>query len=145
MSFLRRRWAAVRARGDDAGSGGGISLLLLAGGFALLLVVGLVVDGGAKAQALDRAGQIASEAARAGAQSITDQGGRVNERASQAAVQAYLAAAQVSGNSYLNENRVVVTVTITQPTIFVSMVGIDTVTVTGTGYADVIYSSGSNP
>ncbi len=144
MSFLRRRWAFLRSRGAESGSGGGISLLLLAGGFALLLVVGLVVDGGAKAQALDRAGQIASEAARAGAQTITDQGGRVNERAASAAVQSYLAAAHVSGSSHLEGNRVVVNVSITEPTIFVSMVGIDTITVTGTGYADVIYSSGSN-
>jgi len=64
-----RRWG--RIRGGEAGSGGGISLVMLIGAIGLLMVLGLVMDGSARARALDRADQLASEAARAGLQAAT--------------------------------------------------------------------------
>jgi len=116
-----------------------MSLVLLLCAVALLVVLGLVVDGGTKAQALDRANRVAMEAAGAGAQAITAGGGDVNAAAADAAVQNYLAAEGVSGDTQVHDNRVDVTVSLSEPTKMLSMVGIDEITVTGDGYATAIY------
>jgi len=137
---LREKWTDFRSRDGEDGSGGGMSLVLLFGAVALLVVLGLVVDGGTKAQALDRANRIAMEAAAAGAQAVTTGGGDVNAAAADAAVQDYLAAEGVTGDAQIQANRVDVAVTLTTPTKMLSMVGIDEITVTGDGYANVIYT-----
>jgi hypothetical protein len=137
---LRDKWTDLRSRDGEDGSGGGMSLVLLLCAVALLVVLGLVVDGGAKAQALDRANRIAMEAAAAGAQAFTTGGGEVNAAAADAAVQNYLAAEGVSGEAQIQANRVDVNVTLTKPTKMLSMVGIDEITVTGDGYANVIFT-----
>ena len=54
---------AVPFEGDQAGS---VTLFGVVAGLALLVLVGLVVDGGAKVRAVQRADAIAAEAARAG-------------------------------------------------------------------------------
>jgi hypothetical protein len=136
---LRQKWTDFRSRDGEDGSGGGMSLVLLLCAVALLVVLGLVVDGGTKAQALDRANRIAMEAA-AGAQAVTTGGGDVNAAAADAAVQDYLAAEGVTGEAQIQANRVDVAVTLTTPTKMLSMVGIDEITVTGDGYANVIYT-----
>jgi Flp pilus assembly protein TadG len=137
---LRQKWTDFRSRDGEDGSGGGMSLVLLLCAVALLVVLGLVVDGGTKAQALDRANRIAMEAAAAGAQAVTTGGGDVNAAAADAAVQDYLAAEGVTGDAQIQANRVDVAVTLTTPTKMLSMVGIDEITVTGDGYANVIYT-----
>ena len=137
---LREKWTDFRSRDGEDGSGGGMSLVLLLCAVALLVVLGLVVDGGTKAQALDRANRIAMEAAAAGAQAVTTGGGDVNAAAGDAAVQDYLAAEGVTGQAQIQANRVDVAVTLTTPTKMLSMVGIDEITVTGDGYANVIYT-----
>ena len=137
---LRQKWTDFRSRDGEDGSGGGMSLVLLLCAVALLVVLGLVVDGGTKAQALDRANRIAMEAAAAGAQAVTTGGGDVNAAAADAAVQDYLAAEGVTGEAQVQANRVDVAVTLTTPTKMLSMVGIDEITVTGDGYANVIYT-----
>ena len=138
---LREKWTDFRSRDGEDGSGGGMSLVLLLCAVALLVVLGLVVDGGTKAQALDRANRIAMEAAAAaGAQAVTTGGGDVNAAAADAAVQDYLAAEGVTGEAQIQANRVDVAVTLTTPTKMLSMVGIDEITVTGDGYANVIYT-----
>ena len=137
---LQEKWTDFRSRDGEDGSGGGMSLVLLLCAVALLVVLGLVVDGGTKAQALDRANRIAMEAAAAGAQAVTTGGGDVNAAAADAAVQNYLAAEGVTGDAQIQANRVDVAVTLTTPTKMLSMVGIDEITVTGDGYANVIYT-----
>ena len=137
---LKEKWTDFRSRDGEDGSGGGMSLVLLLCAVALLVVLGLVVDGGTKAQALDRANRIAMEAAAAGAQAVTTGGGDVNAAAADAAVQNYLAAEGVTGQAQIQANRVDVAVTLTTPTKMLSMVGIDEITVTGDGYANVIYT-----
>ena len=137
---LKEKWTDFRSRDGEDGSGGGMSLVLLLCAVALLVVLGLVVDGGTKAQALDRANRIAMEAAAAGAQAVTTGGGDVNAAAADAAVQDYLAAEGVTGQAQIQANRVDVAVTLTTPTKMLSMVGIDEITVTGDGYANVIYT-----
>ena len=137
---LKEKWTDFRSRDGEDGSGGGMSLVLLLCAVALLVVLGLVVDGGTKAQALDRANRIAMEAAAAGAQAVTTGGGDVNAAAADAAVQDYLAAEGVTGEAQVQANRVDVAVSLTTPTKMLSMVGIDEITVTGDGYANVIYT-----
>ena len=117
--------------------------------FALLLLAGLVIDGGltlaARVQAIDEA----QAAARAGAQAINlplfRSTGQVVLDPSQArqAAESYLAATGHTGTVAVNGEQVTVTVTISQPTQILSLAGIDHLTVTGTGTATA--EQGANP
>jgi hypothetical protein len=141
--FLARRWAHLRARGGEDGSGGGMSLFLVICSIALIIVTGLVVDGGAKATALDRATRIASEAARSGLQVASVDSGEIRDVAVRREVDRYLASADAtSWTTDVGDNTVVVQVTITRRTKMLSIIGIDQWTVTGTGSADAIYTAG---
>ena len=108
---------------------------------ALLLMAGLVLDGGlalaAKVQAIDDA----QAAARAGAQAIDiptyRASGQITLDPAQATADAerYLAAAGHTGTVSVNGEQVTVTVTITQATQILDLAGIDHLTETGTGTA----------
>ncbi|MHB1986661.1 MAG: hypothetical protein ACYCSF_01550 [Acidimicrobiales bacterium] len=108
---------------------------------ALLLMAGLVLDGGlalaAKVQAIDDA----QAAARAGAQAIDiptyRASGLITLDPAQATADAqrYLAAAGHTGTVSVNGEQVTVTVTITQATQILDLAGIDHLTETGTGTA----------
>ena len=108
---------------------------------ALLLMAGLVLDGGlalaTKVQAIDDA----QAAARAGAQAIDiptyRASGQITLDPAQAAADAerYLAAAGHTGTVSVNGKQVTVTVTITEPTQILSLAGINHLTETGTGTA----------
>jgi len=115
---------------------------------ALLLMAGLVLDGGltlaAKVQAIDEA----QAAARAGAQAIDiptyRATGQITLDPAQATTDAedYLAAAGHSGTVTVNGNQVTVTVSITQEMQILSIGGIDHLTVTGTGTATAEQNGG---
>lgn len=128
------RWRRL-VREED-GSAGGFALIALVAVVGLMLVLGLVVDGGAKAAAADRANRVAMEAARAGAQVLTAGSGSVDD-----AVQAYLAVEGVSGSDTVTGNRVDVTVRFTQPTKVLSMIGVGSFTMTGAGFAFANYTA----
>ena len=108
---------------------------------ALLLMAGLVLDGGlalaAKVQAIDDA----QAAARAGAQAIDiptyRASGLITLDPAQATADAqrYLAAAGHTGTVSVNGEQVTVTVTITQATQILDLAGIGHLTETGTGSA----------
>ena len=108
---------------------------------ALLAMAGLVLDGGlalaAKVHAIDGA----QAAARAGAQAIDiplyRQSGQITLDPAQAIVdaQGFLAAAGEHGRVTVAGETVSVTVTITQPTQILSVVGVDQLTVSGAGSA----------
>jgi len=108
---------------------------------ALVLLAGLVLDGGltlaAKVQAIDDA----QAAARAGAQAIDittyRATGQVTLDPAQASAdaQAYLAAAGDTGTVAVLGDQVTVTVTISQPMQILSLVGVRQLTVSGTGTA----------
>jgi hypothetical protein len=108
---------------------------------ALIVMTGLVLDGGlalaAKVQAIDDA----QAAARAGAQAIDlptyRATGQITLDPAEASADAerYLAAAGHTGTVAVNGEQVTVTVTISQPTQVLSLAGIDHLTVTGTGTA----------
>ena len=134
IKLRRRLWR-------EDGQGGGTSLMILTMIPALLIVFGLVIDGGAKAVALDRANRVAMEAARTGAQSISGPGD-ISAAAVNSAAQAYLAAEAVAGTVTVTGDRVDVHVNFAEPTKVLSIIGIDEWAVEGDGFAQVIYRIG---
>jgi Flp pilus assembly protein TadG len=108
---------------------------------AILLFAGLVLDGGLALAAKVRALGEAQEAARAGAQEIdlaayrADGTLRLAPQQASAAARNYLAAAGHTGTVSVAGNTVNVTVTVSQSTQLLGLVGIGSITVTGAGQA----------
>jgi Flp pilus assembly protein TadG len=141
-----------RLRGQDAERGSlGVFLAVLVPG--LLLIIGLAVDGGAKVAATQRANAIADEAARAAGQALDVSAAlagevRVDPAAAVAAAQDYLDRSGVQGAAtVVDGDTVQVTTTITEPTTFLGLIGIQSMTVEGFGTADLItdQSGGAGP
>lgn len=129
-------------RPADAGS---YSLLAIVLASMFLLLAGMVYDLGAKLRAGQRAGNIAEEAARAGAGQIDRDsayaGGRyvVDRSAAVRASRAYLRAAGQSGSvAPAGATKIRVTVTVTQPAVLLSMIGVGPMQVTRTATADLL-------
>ena len=140
------------ARCRDAERGAiGVFLAVLVPG--LLLIVGLAVDGGAKVAATQRANAIADEAARAGGQALDVSAApagqvRVDPAAAVAAAQDYLSRNGVQGTvTVVDADTLQVSTTITEPTTFLGLIGISTLTVEGTGTADLVndQNGGADP
>lgn len=114
---------------------------------AFILVVGLVTDGGAQLAAINHATAASEQAARLAAQEITGSvltGQRpvvAAGSASQTAHQA-LAAQGVTGSVSVSGDTVTVTASATRDTVFLSILGIDTVT--GTGEATARLARGTS-
>ena len=135
--------AGLRSRlaqsGDD--EAGMVTAFVVIFTLALLAMAGLVLDGGlalaAKVQAIDDA----QAAARAGAQAIdiplyrTTGQITLNPQAAVADAERYLAASGHTGTVTVTGDQVTVTVSVTQPTQILSIVGIDSIGVSGTGTA----------
>ena len=119
---------------DERGS---VSLFLVVAVLALFVAVGLVVDGGQKLRASQRADDAAAEAARAAAQSVQPgttvrgQAPRLNPAAAVNAAQSYLSAAGVTGTATVAGGRVQVTTSSSFTPTFLSLIGLGTQTVTG--------------
>lgn len=108
---------------------------------ALILTAGLVIDGGQKVTATSRAQTAAAGATRvAGNASATQQlAGRDPTGAAVLAARSYLAGQPgVRGSVDLAGGVVTVTASATEPTIFVSAIGIDSVTGRGRSQANVV-------
>ena len=127
------------------GERGSLTLMLAALMVALLALAGLVIDGGRKLNQSASAYAIAQEAARAGAgmvdRSAAYRSGafRVDEAQALAAARAYLADAGYSGTvSPDGTQRIRVTVTVTQPTLVLSLIGMDMLTSTGSAVASLV-------
>lgn len=138
MTALRK---ALRSRSDR----GSISLFAVVITVGLIVVIGLVVDGGGKIHAQQRAQTAAREAARAGGQAIVagtairGQGAVVDTSAARTAAQNYLTAAGVAGTvSIQGGNTVVVRTSETYQPTFLSIVGVGTQTVTGQSDAEIM-------
>jgi Putative Flp pilus-assembly TadE/G-like len=108
---------------------------------AVLLFAGLVLDGGLALAAKVRALGEAQEAARAGAQEIdlvayrTNGSLRLAPQQASAAARSYVAATGHAGTVSVAGNTVNVTVTISQSTQLLGLVGIGSIAVTATGQA----------
>ncbi|MPZ67611.1 MAG: hypothetical protein GEU83_19660 [Pseudonocardiaceae bacterium] len=120
-----------------ASESGSVSVWLVIIVPTLILVAGLVSDGGKVMTANERAQNIAEEAARAGADSLSDTAlrngvvGQLDPVQAQAAAQDYLHSAGVTGTITVTDDTVTVTTTITQHLPVLSAVGVDDSTVTG--------------
>ncbi len=124
---------------------GSLTLMLAVLMVALLALAGLVIDGGRKLNQSASAYAIAQEAARAGAgmvdRSAAYRSGtfRVDEGEALAAARAYLTGAGYSGSVTPDgSQRIRVTVTVTQPTLVLSLIGIDAMTSTGSAVASLV-------
>jgi Flp pilus assembly protein TadG len=136
-------WPATAAE-DERGS---FSLMLVIMAVALLALAGLVVDGGAKLDEAENATAVAQEAARAGAgmvnqgQAYSTGAFTVDPSRAVAAAQAYLASvasAGYQGSVNAGPRSIQVTVTVTQPTKILSIIGIDSMTVTRSATAALV-------
>ena len=137
---MRTRIQRLINRGNDTGaSGGGTALMMLILSLGLFMILGLVVDGGSRAQALDRADRIANEAARAGLQAAVITNGSIDIAAVEPAVQQYLSTEGVTGTVTVSPDSIRVHVTSTTPTKVLGIIGISTMTITGDGKADVTF------
>jgi Flp pilus assembly protein TadG len=122
---------------------GNITLPLLILVVSFLLFVGIVVDGSGKIQASDHANQVAQSAARTAANSLTGAAIatgtlQIDAVAAQASAQGYIAASGLRGNVAVVGNTVTVTVEEDYATIFLNMIGINTLTGKGTASARLI-------
>lgn len=130
-------------RRDDGGIAVYVAILTI----VLLSIIGLVLDGGGKLRATERADALAIEAARAAGQAvdpaaaITGQAIRVDPQAAAAAALAYLHQARTDGRVTISPDRTHLTVTVhdTYPTKFLPVVGITTLPVTGHGTATLLH------
>ncbi|MFF3735320.1 TadE/TadG family type IV pilus assembly protein [Streptomyces sp. NPDC002476] len=110
---------------------------------AILMVIGLLVDGGGALNAGNRATSLAQEAARAAgqqidpAQAVEGTAITIDPDAAVGAAQDYLAAANVQGTAAITDGgrSITVTVTDTYHPHFAQLVGKGTISVTGTATA----------
>ena len=110
---------------------------------AALMVMGLVVDGGAQMRAAQRADQVAREAARAAGQAISGdvvvgRTGLIDVSEGRRAANAYLAAADVDGTVTVDGTQITVTTRISYTPVVLSAFGIGTRTVTGVADAETV-------
>ena len=127
---------------DERGS---VSVWLALAAVALVLCVGIAVDLGGQVHAQQRARGIAAQAARtageevAAAQAIRGQAPTVDVAAAKRAASAYLAQAGVTGTVTVRSGNVLdVTVTDSYTPMFLSSIGVGTLTVTGHSSARLV-------
>lgn len=131
--YVRSRFDSVV---DDRGA---VAIFVVFVGVVLLLGIGIVVDGGGKTRAIQKADNAAAEAARAGGQMIIETGAmrggaaRLDTAKAIRAAQGYLAAAGVTGTATVTgPNAITVTATATYEPVFLNIIGMKTQTGTGT-------------
>jgi hypothetical protein len=123
-----------------------VTIFVAVATLGLLTLAGLVVDGGAKVRALQRADRIAAEAARAAGQAVdrgavlAGSGLRVDRRAALVAAEASLRAAGVDGTARLSDDGRAVAVTVrgSEPTVLLGLIGVARFDVTGTAQAVLV-------
>lgn len=136
---MTRRWR----QDPEAGS---VTVFFAVSMLGLLILIGLVTDGGARLRATQRADAFAAEAARAGGQALDlpdavgGNDNRVDRAAAIRAARAYLRAAGETGTVIVSADRthLVVTVTDSAPTVFLGLIGINHLSVTGSAQAELV-------
>ena len=123
---------------------GSISLWVVLASFCMILIVGIAVDFSGHAAAEHQARVSAGQAARAAGQAVQldalVRGGEVRPDPARAAAagDAYLAQAGLSGTVSVSGTVVTVTVSGTYECVFLSIIGIRTLPVSGTASADAV-------
>ncbi len=140
LIWLRHR---LRHEERDAGS---VTVFVAVTMLGLLVLCGLVVDGGAKLRATQQADRIAAEAARAAGQAVDPAAlvagdVTVDRAAAVESAQGYLTAAGVTGTVALSPDgtAIEVDVMVTAPSVFLGLVGIESFSVTGHGRAVLVH------
>jgi type IV secretory pathway TrbL component len=139
MRLSRRCHTGVRDHGS-------ISLMLVVLFAALVGLAGIVVDGGAKLTAGENAIAVAQEAARAGAMTVDESAAYssgsfvVSQEQALAAARSYLIGAGYHRYSLAADGAraIRVSVTVTEPTRFLALIGVDSFTCTGTATASLV-------
>jgi hypothetical protein len=134
------------AEGRGEGERGSLSLMLVILFVALVALAGIVVDGGAKLTADENAVALAQEAARAGAMTVDQSAAYssgsfvVSQQQALAAARSYLIGAGYDRYSVAADGSraIRVSVTITQPTRFLSLIGVESFSCTGTATASLV-------
>jgi hypothetical protein len=153
---IARSWVARtrRASSGEPSERGAVSLFVAIAVVGLLALAGLVVDGGAKVRAVQRADRIAAEAARAAGQAVdltvVMQGGgvRVDRRAALVAAESHLRASGVEGSARVVDGGrgIAVSTTISAPTVFLGLIGVPQFTVRGNADVTLVHSeTGARP
>ena len=145
MTPRQRRGWVNRHEWRSRGERGSVSLWAATAALAMIILTGLAVDLGGQVYARQHAVDVARQAARAGGQqlqpapAIRGQGLRTDPQRAVAAARSYLAAADLSGSVSV-QGGTVVTVTTTggYDTVFLSVIGIDHLQVTGHAEARTI-------
>ncbi|MFE5717851.1 pilus assembly protein TadG-related protein [Streptomyces erythrochromogenes] len=143
ITALTRRITALRDRirlGEDRGS---LSPFYALSALGIIMIMGLLVDGGGALNATNKATGLAQEAARAAGQQLNIpaavQGTEitVDPDAAVAAAQDYLATQNVSGSVTVTDGGQGLEVTVhdTYTTLFAQFVGRSTISVSGTAHA----------
>lgn len=128
-------------RGNDRGS---ISLWAALAAFCMIVIVGIGVDFGGQAVAEQRARTVAAQAARAAGQQLqldaVARAGTATTDTSSAitAATAFLAQSGQSGTASVAGNTITITVTGSYRCVFLSIIGIGSLPVTGTSTAEVV-------
>ena len=134
----------LRRPGGLREESGALSLFVALSAVALLVVIGLVIDGGGRLRALENADAVAQEAARAAGQAIDQQaalkgqGFTVDPAKAEAAGQQYLAASNARGTVVATAQTVTVDVYGDYHTTILALIGLGDLTVHGHGSATLI-------
>ena len=126
-------------RRDERGQSISLFVLVIMG--ALIMTTGLVVDGGQKVAATSRAESAATGASRAAGNAAATQqlGGADPAAAAVLAAKIYLAGQPgVNGTVSLSNGIVIVTTDASEPTIFLSIIGIGSVRGQGSARANIV-------
>ncbi len=129
----------LRRRSEDRDRGT-ITVFTALAALALLLMVGLVVDGAARMRAAGRADRLAAEAARAAAEAADTRGPALSldRRGAVLAARGYLTAAGVDGTVAVTGPRTVaVTVTVRGRYAILGLIGAGDFTMTGSATASL--------
>ena len=137
--FLGRgRWVAC------ASERGSITLWIVTAGFVMIVLVGMAVDLGGQVYAQQHARDVARQAARVGGQqlqaapAIRGEGAIADRSRAVRAARAYLAAGDVAGTARVTGGDTIeVTTSAVYTTKFLSIIGINHLTVTGHGQATI--------
>lgn len=140
-----RRWPA-RMRQEH----GAVTLFLAIAAVGLMAMAGLVVDGGAKVRAAQRADRLAAEAARAAGQAVDLTSAlrgdsiRVDRRGAITAAAEYLRASGADGRVTVSGDgrAIVVTTRTTAPTVFLGLIGVPDLVVTGRAEVSLVHTEG---
>lgn len=123
---------------------GSISLWAAVAAFAMIVMVGIAVDFGGQAVAEQRARTVAAQAARTAGQqlqpdAVTRAGQPVTDTTHAiTAATSFLAQAGQTGTATVTGNTITVTVTSSYACVFLSIIGISSLPVTGTSTSEVV-------